>query len=269
MWIKGAVQFLHISLSPDFCLTTLLTTSLHMLQGWHTFRKFCIIESHLRPHTSVPSSTLFFPPPGCKQQAPHECQCQPTTLSGLVTHWDELNNPRHGDLKMYTAEWPYIDTVVVAYPSARKLDLNTKQNSFHMPIPLLAPKYVLPQLRNRIVGRPAHSGASRRRDLRLVKFVVSCTGSVHFPGNSANIYSRNALEPSHYIFLVMNVLLYDRILVFMTNDPWHSIAVWSSSVFGRYGWETSIRMLRPLPVHVDHRSSLQKGQQPYPAEIRL
>jgi len=200
MWIKMAVQFLHpFFLSPNFCLTTSLTTSLHMLQGWHTFRKFCIIESHLRPYTLVPSSTLFVPPRRCKQQAPHECQCQPTTLSGLVTHWD--------DLKIYTAEWPYIDTVVVAYPSASKLDLNTKQNSFHVPILLLVPKYVLPHLRNRMVGRPAHSGASRWRDLPLVKFVVNCKGSVHFPSSSANICSRIALEPSHYIFLVMNVLL--------------------------------------------------------------
>ena len=86
-------------------------------------------------------------------------------------------------------------------------------------------------------------------------------GFVHFPGNSANICSWIALEPSHFIFLVMSVLLYDRILVFMTNDSWHSIAVYSSSVFGRYGWETNVHMLQPLPVHVNHGSSLEKGQQ--------
>jgi hypothetical protein len=136
MWIKRAVQFLHpFSRSPDFCLTTLLTTSLHMLQCWNTFRKFCIIESRPRPYTSMSSSTLFFPPCGCRQHAPHECQCQSTTLRGLKTRGNDLNKPRHGNQKMYTAEWPYIDILVAAYPSARKLDLNTKQ------VPL-APKYM-------------------------------------------------------------------------------------------------------------------------------
>jgi len=81
---------------------------------------------------------------------------------------------------MYTAVWPYIDIVVDAYPSSRKLDLNTKQNSFHTPTPLLAPKYVLPQLRHRMVDWLAHSGASRK-DLPLVKFVITAWDLCIFP----------------------------------------------------------------------------------------
>jgi len=179
MWIKRAVQFLHpFSLSPDLCWTTLLTTSLHMLQGWDTFRTFCIIESHPRPYTSTPwMQTACSPwmsvstyntkgsqyPLGCPEQFP------------------ALN------LKMYTAEvwsvllkWPHIDIVVVAYPSALQLDLNTKQNSSHLPSPLLAPKYVLPQLCNRMVDRPVQSGATRR-DLPFVKFVVTAWDLCIFP----------------------------------------------------------------------------------------
>lgn len=153
-------------------------------------------------------------------------------------------------------------------PSARKLDLSTKQNSFHMLIPLLAPKYVLRLPPNGMVDTPAHSGASTRRPTAC-DVCRNCIGSVHFPGNSANICSRIALEPSHHIFLVMSVILYDRILVFMTNDSWHSIAVWSSSVFYRYGWVTNVRMLRPLPVHINHGCSLEKGQQSYPVQVWL
>ena len=135
MWIKRAVQFLLPFSRSHFCLTTLLTTTLHMLQGQETFRKFCIIESHPRPYTSFSSSTLFFPRCGYRQHAPHECRCQPTALRGLITYWDDLNNPHHGNLKMYDDDWPYIDVVIAAYPSARKLDPNTKQNTFHTPTP--------------------------------------------------------------------------------------------------------------------------------------
>jgi hypothetical protein len=68
--------------------------------------------------------------------------------------------------------------------------------------PLLAPKYVLPQLRNRMVDRSAHSGASRR-DLPFVICAPSrqfgqlllsdCAGTfaLHLPGHERAIVRQN------------------------------------------------------------------------------
>jgi hypothetical protein len=130
----------------------------------------------------------------------------------------------------WVAEWPYIDIVVVAYPSAHKLNLDTKQNSFHTPIPTLAPKYVLPLLWFAwLVSQ--HTLALVGEDLPLEKYVVTAWDLCIYPAFRRKICARISLEGSHQIVLVMNVLLYDRILVFMTNDPWHPIAICSSSVF--------------------------------------
>jgi hypothetical protein len=91
-----------------------------------------------------------------------------------------------------------MDIVAVAYPSARKLDLNTKQNTSHKMTPLLPPKNFLLHLCNRRLWKHSHpSAASAFWEVRR-----TCVRSAHFPGNSANTCSQIALDPSDYLFLV-------------------------------------------------------------------